>query len=139
MLSTKYPDLRGTIHLIIFCEVLEHLKVTPFEILQDFRELLAPNGLIYLSTPNGMRAGVFLDYFQGRSPVVKYARKFKHRHDEGYVHVREHTVKELLEAINDAGLAVKVRAIKEYFQPEALFHTRFVSAGSIVSILLERS
>jgi Methyltransferase domain len=138
-LPVKFPELKGKFNLIFFCEVLEHLRVTPTEILTDLKELLSPNGLIYISTPNGMRPGVFLSYFQGRSPVVQYSRQFKRRHDEGFVHVREHTIRELIEGLNAAGLKVRARAFKEYFQPEALWHTRFVSAGSIISVLAERA
>jgi 2-polyprenyl-3-methyl-5-hydroxy-6-metoxy-1,4-benzoquinol methylase len=138
-LASKFPEIKGKFHLIFFCEVLEHIRVTPTEILLDLKELLAPNGLIYMSTPNGMRPGVFLDYFQGRSPVVHYSRQFKRQHDEGFVHVREHTIKELIEGLAAAGLKVRARAIKEYFQPESLWHTSFVSAGSVISVLAERA
>src|ERR1019366_7324430 len=70
-LSVRYPELIGKFHVIIFCEVLEHLKLSPNEILRDFKRLLAPGGMIYLTTPNGMASGVFLGYFEGRSPVVQ--------------------------------------------------------------------
>jgi hypothetical protein len=49
IIGTKFPDARSKFHAIMFCEVLEHLKVAPKEILADLKQLLAPGGMIYLT------------------------------------------------------------------------------------------
>ncbi len=135
-LSKKYPELVGKFHLIFFCEVLEHLKVAPAEILSDLKKLLAPGGLIYLTTTNGRGYGVFLAYLDGLSPVSRYSRQNRVQHEENYIHVREYTIRELVTAVEYCGLTVKHRAIKEYFQPNNLIPTRFVGAGSLLTLLI---
>ncbi len=67
-LSVRYPELIGKFHVIIFCEVLEHLKLSPNEILRDFKRLLAPGGMIYLTTPNGNGVRRIPCLFRGPKP-----------------------------------------------------------------------
>jgi SAM-dependent methyltransferase len=136
-LGVRYPELIGKFHVIIFCEVLEHLKVAPSEILRDFKRLLAPGGMIYLTTPNGMGYGVFLAYFEGRSPVTRYSRADSASHLENSVHVREHTMNELVSEFETAGLRIRYRAIKEYYHPDALWTTAFIGAGSLLCYIAE--
>ena len=136
-LGERYPELIGKFQVIMFCEVLEHLKLSPHEILRDFRRLLAPGGMIYLTTPNGMGYGVFLAYFSGLSPVVQYSRIHRAGHLENFVHVREHTMKELVAEFETAGLRIRHRSIKEYFHPDALWATAFIGARSLLCYIAE--
>jgi len=129
-LSVRYPELIGKFHVIVFCEVLEHLKLSPDEILRDFRKLLAPGGMIYLTTPNGMGYGTFLAYFESLSPVAGFSRVNKASHLENFIHVREYTAKEMATGFESAGMHIRYRAIKEYFNPDALWTTAFVGARS---------
>ena len=71
IIGNKFPDARQKFHAIMFCEVLEYLKMGAKEILGDLRQLLAPGGMSYLTTPNGMAYTTFLAYFEGRSPVAR--------------------------------------------------------------------
>jgi len=136
-LSIKYPELIGKFQIIFFCEVLEHLKLAPNEILRDFKRLLAPGGTIYLTTPNGMSAGVFLAYFEAKSPVVQYSRSNRAAHLDNFVHVREHTMRELVSEFENAGLRIRHRAIKEYFDPNSLWATAFIGARSLLTYIAE--
>lgn len=137
VIGQKFPDARGKFHAIMFCEVLEHLKVAPKEILADLKQLLASGGMIYLTTPNGMSYTTFLAYFKGRSPVARYSRQNRVRHDEGFLHVREHTMKEMIAAIDQAGLRIAQRAIREYFHPDTLWASAYVSGRTSLTMVLE--
>jgi SAM-dependent methyltransferase len=136
-LSVLYPELIGKFHAIIFCEVLEHLKLRPREVLSDFRRLLAPGGMMYLTTPNGMSYGTFLSYFESLSPVVRYSRAERSLHLENFIHVREYTMRELVAEFEAAGLRIAYRSIKEYFDPTNLWTTGFIGARSLLCYIAE--
>ena len=133
-LGAKHPELRGKFHVILFCEVLEHLKMGPKEIMRDFKRLLAPGGMIYLTTPNAMAYTTFLAYFEGRSPVTRFSRQNRQAHLENIVHVREYTVRELAAEVETAGLTIKHRAIKEFFHPDVLWASAFISGRSLITV-----
>lgn len=136
-INIKYPQLVGKFHVIILCEVLEHLKVSPNEILHDLKHLLAPGGLIYVTTPNGMGWGTFIAYFERQSPVAHYSRTNRSLHLENFVHVREHTMRELVSEFDIAGLRIRYRAIKEHFHPDILWTATFIGARSSLCYIAE--
>ena len=84
-----------------------------------------------------MAFGAFLAYFEGLSPVIKYSRANRASHLENYIHVREHTMKEMVAEFAAAGLRIRYRAIKEYFEPDSLWPTAFVGAGSLLCYIAE--
>ncbi len=136
-IGERHPEMIGKFHAILFCEVLEHLRVNPSEILSDFRRILAPGGLIYLTTPNGIGYGAMLAIFERKSPAAVYSRKNAERERGGHIHVREHSERELLEWITEAGLKVRHRAIKEYYHPDSIWPKTFVGARSVLTFVLE--
>jgi 2-polyprenyl-3-methyl-5-hydroxy-6-metoxy-1,4-benzoquinol methylase len=136
-IGERHPKMIGKFHAILFCEVLEHLRVKPSEILSDFRRILAPGGLIYLTTPNGIGYGAMLAIFERKSPSAVYSRKNAERERGGHIHVREHSERELLEWITEAGLKVRHRGIKEYYHPDNIWPTTFVGARSVLTFVLE--
>ncbi len=135
-LSTKFPDMRERkFDIILFCEIMEHLRADPVEILQDFKRILAPDGAIYLTTPNVMALGSVLALTSGVSAQAKYSKRNR-VHEVGNIHVREYTMKELVASTASAGLAVKYRAIEEYFHPDGMLVDRFISARSLLTLVL---
>lgn len=136
-IGERYPETIGKFHAILFCEVLEHLRVTPSEILTDLRRLLAKDGAIYLTTPNGIGYGAMLAIFERKSPSAVYSRKDAERERGGHIHVREHSEREMLEWITEAGLKVRHRAIKEYYHPDSIWPSSFIGAGSVLTFVLE--
>ena len=48
-------DLGTTFDGIIMCEVIEHLPVPPYIIMQKLATLLKPGGVLFMTTPNGFR------------------------------------------------------------------------------------
>lgn len=49
------PGEDGSVDLVVFTEILEHITFNPVRFWRRVYDLLAPGGLIYLSTPNGLR------------------------------------------------------------------------------------
>lgn len=49
------PGQEGKFDLIVFTEILEHITFNPVRFWKRVYELLSPNGLVYLSTPNALR------------------------------------------------------------------------------------
>jgi hypothetical protein len=138
-LSVRYPELRGRFHAILFCEVLEHLKMSPEEALRDFARLLAPGGMIYLTTPNGMGYGKFLAYFEGNNPADGYSRRNRDGYLRNYMHVREHTAKEMAVGFASAGMRIRYRGIREYFDIDSIWTNAFVGARSQLTYIADVS
>jgi 2-polyprenyl-6-hydroxyphenyl methylase/3-demethylubiquinone-9 3-methyltransferase len=49
------PGMEGHFELIVFTEILEHITFNPVRFWQRVYELLAPGGVVYISTPNALR------------------------------------------------------------------------------------
>jgi SAM-dependent methyltransferase len=64
------PDLRpGTFQTILFCEIIEHL-VAPDRTLKTVVELLAPGGLLLITTPNLASLGNRVRLLRGKTPSL---------------------------------------------------------------------
>jgi SAM-dependent methyltransferase len=83
------PFADGTFHVVVFCEVIEHLLMDPVGALLEIRRVLRPEGRLILSTPNVARlenvarlvAGANLyDPYSGYGPYGRHNREFT-RHE----------------------------------------------------------
>lgn len=54
------PGMEGQFDVIVFTEILEHITFNPVRFWKRVYELLTPDGIIYLSTPNSMRPAAVL-------------------------------------------------------------------------------
>ncbi|GAC1465062.1 MAG: hypothetical protein PVSMB7_08950 [Chloroflexota bacterium] len=102
------PFAQESLDYLIFAEVMEHLKLSPAAVIRELASLLRPNGIFLLSTPNvARRAHVealvagenFLEPFPEATPWGCDAT-------DALEHVREYSVREVVEAVEAAGLAV---------------------------------
>jgi SAM-dependent methyltransferase len=93
-------------HLVMLCEVLEHLVVNPANLFRALAASLAPGGLLYVTTPNFFRAGARALLLAGRNPQPLYPAAFRPA-DRFHHHVREYAMAELLDAMAKAGLALE--------------------------------
>lgn len=67
------PELRpGTFQTILFCEIVEHL-VAPDRSLAGIVDLLAPGGLLLVTTPNLASLGNRIRLLRGRTPSLASA------------------------------------------------------------------
>lgn len=54
------PGQEGRFDLIVFTEILEHITFNPIRFWRRVYDLLSPNGMIYVSTPNALRPAAWL-------------------------------------------------------------------------------
>ncbi len=97
------PDqYRGKVDTLYFCEVIEHLNRWPIDVLADIKELLSPEGLLILTTPNVCRLTTRLRLLTGKTPLADYFEKV----GDGHNHVREFGLEEVEYYCRKAGLSV---------------------------------
>jgi SAM-dependent methyltransferase len=95
------------LHLVMLCEVLEHVVVNPANLLRALAASLAPGGLLYVTTPNFLRSAARAQLGDGRNPQAVYPARYAPT-DRFHHHVREYTMTEVLDALREAGLAVEI-------------------------------
>jgi hypothetical protein len=99
----------GKFQCIVFCEIFEHLRINLLRTLALLGKLLDDDGILYLTTPNGVGLSAWLTKFiQGRTgpePVQEW-RKLSQIGHMG--HVREYSLREVEEVLRESGLRVAV-------------------------------
>ena len=58
--GTFLPGREGGFDLIVFTEILEHITFNPVRFWERVHALLAPGGIVYVSTPNALRPVAWL-------------------------------------------------------------------------------
>ncbi|WP_431284738.1 DUF4214 domain-containing protein [Humitalea sp. 24SJ18S-53] len=113
-LDLEKTDVRGAatlpfadMHMVLFCEVLEHMVVNPANMFRALAAGLAPGGLLYVTTPNFYRRNVRRLIAAGQNPQPLYPEAYGPE-SRFHHHVREYTMAELLDAMRAAGLQVEV-------------------------------
>lgn len=109
--------------LVLFNEVIEHLRVSPTWVFRYLRELLRPGAYLIIQTPNAASLGHRLKLLSGRNPFVEFALGG----EEGAHHFREYTRSELLAHTEAAGLALHEHRFVNYF-PASSATLRAISA-----------
>ncbi len=113
-------------HIILFCEVLEHLYTDPVWVLKQLQQLLTPGGYIILQTPNAVALGKRIQMVMGRNPFQQIA---SHRQN----HFREYTGPELLTICQQAGLEPRSVGYHNYFDPAyTVWHRLYRHLGILV-------
>lgn len=101
-ISQEYGEpALGTFDYVIFSEILEHLIVNPAQLFGELLSLLAPNGLLYLTTPNFFSIFHMQQLAVWNSPQPVFPRRGEDR-DAGF-HFREYTMLELIDFFKNAG------------------------------------
>lgn len=90
------------VDLILFCEIIEHLLPSPFDLVRDLAGCLKPGGRLLISTPNafGIDRAIRMNHGQHPSALLPAGESFL----TGAHHVREYTMDELLHIAREAGL-----------------------------------
>ena len=108
-LGTVLPEaLRRSCDLVLCGEVVEHLFADPAEIIADVLELVAPGGLLVVTTPNYLGLRSLREMEKGRNPASRFSREAGNV--DAHYHLREYTMSELEEAAADAGGRVELAA-----------------------------
>jgi SAM-dependent methyltransferase len=91
----------GTFDYVIIAEVLEHLTVNPLQLFSELLSLLAPNGLLYLTTPNFFALYHLRQLANWENPQGVFPRRGQDR--DAAFHFREYTMLELINFFAEAG------------------------------------
>jgi len=140
-LTERYPQLvEEPFHIVLFCEVIEHVLASPEEMIADLLKLVAPGGVLIVTTPNAMSARRLSDIAIGRKGDSVYRRNARELHQHHHIHVREYTLKELRDACMACGAKVLLQAVKNYYSDPArdFVATKYVSAGEVQIALVTR-
>jgi SAM-dependent methyltransferase len=141
-ISGLYPALIAQpFHIIIMCEVVEHVRASPKELLSDLFRILTPDGAILLSTPNARSEDRMRKYLLGELPQEVYEKSSRGRYSDYHMHVREFTMMELKSAIVSAGGQIDFAGISDYFSTPTSGAPReqYVSARDQLSFLISKA
>jgi SAM-dependent methyltransferase len=94
-----YPD--STFDVVIFCEIIEHLLMSPDWPVSEINRILKPDGFILISTPNAVRLANIAHLVRGRNIYPGYSP-----HGPYGRHNREYTMDELKDLLRDHGFEV---------------------------------
>ena len=98
-LDKPLPSLNGNFDMIVYGDILEHLR-NPLEVFKGFNRYLRPNGKVIVSVPNFAHLWVRLNLLLGR---FEYA-------DRGLLdrtHLRFFTLRSFWDFLREAGLEVE--------------------------------
>jgi SAM-dependent methyltransferase len=117
-LPSKWPELVSTpLDIIIFSEVLEHIRVSPHEVISDLLQMLTPDGVLIVSTPNAFSLAHARALFGGKKGDAIYTRTGRNAAAARHIHVREYTAQEIRDAVAQAGGVVLCEGIRAYYTP----------------------
>ena len=104
--NSPLPYAPESFDIVLLCETLEHLAVSPFRILDEVWRVTKDDGVLILSTPNMAALVKRLQLLVGRNPL----RPFRHG---TYVndHIHEYTMSEIVSVVAEA----KFKPDKLYF------------------------
>jgi SAM-dependent methyltransferase len=107
-IETEAPTIAGTFDLIVFAEIFEHLRIDILGTMARIRDLLADDGILYLTTPNGLSLdGWRRSLLRGRtgpSLVDEWSKLSRLGH---MGHVREYSVTEVEEVLRYSGFLIE--------------------------------
>lgn len=110
--------------IVIFSEILEHLRMSPLKVLLELKRLLKPGGRLILTTPNIARFDNIIRLMLGRNIVEPFPLRDENlRHiTDAMMHIREYTMAELATLLDQAGFTMIRR---QYLLAQELASWRF--------------
>lgn len=102
------PFEAQSLDLLVFSETLEHLKSAPIGVLKELSSLLRPGGQMLLTTPNVARLSHLEALAAGENFLEPFPADLPPGQDatDSIEHVREYSIREVVEAIEAGDLAV---------------------------------
>ncbi|MBL8700033.1 MAG: class I SAM-dependent methyltransferase [Alphaproteobacteria bacterium] len=113
-----WPD--GSFRLLVCAETIEHLRVDPLFALSEMNRVLAPDGILLLSTPNLYSLPNILRFMLGRSIADPLSEFAKLRLIGHMGHVREYSTREIVRMLRAFGFAIE-SVTYDHYGPK---HTR---------------
>jgi hypothetical protein len=109
-IENRYPSALqalGQFECVVFCEIFEHMRVNLLGTISLLRNLLAENGILYLTTPNGLGLYALMELLRGRTgsdPVGEWSKLAEFGH---MGHVREYSRGEVASILRHCGFVVE--------------------------------
>ncbi len=100
LLKNQIPYFGG-FDFVLLCEVLEHLPMPPIELFEKLRKVVG-EGFLLITTPNLTALAKRLKLLLGKSPLDI----FKITPYGEYTHLREYTLNELVNCLEDSGYQI---------------------------------
>jgi len=109
-IEIKAPEIAGKFDFIVFTEIFEHLRIDILGTMARVRDLLAEEGRLYITTPNGLSLDAwrrrFLRDRTGPALVDEWSKLSRLGH---MGHVREYSATEVEEVLLHCGFAIEDR------------------------------
>lgn len=125
--DAEQPELEEH-DVVVCCEVIEHLHVTPVPVLRFLASGLRPGGQLILQTPNATALPKRLRMLAGRNPYDPIRENL-----ENPGHFHEFTVGELLDAVEGSGLEVSRWLTANYFNHGSRKNRIYRAVGSLLT------
>ena len=121
-----YPD--GSMDVVLFCEIIEHLLMNPIDVLREISRVLAEDGVLVVTTPNVGRLENFLRLLNGDNIYDPYS---------GYGpygrHNREYTLDELVFLLDFMGFDMEETFVTDGHPVDLRGHPSYVRVAPLVA------
>lgn len=117
--NAPFPFEDATFDLVIFNEVIEHLRINPLHTLSEINRCLKPDGLLMLTTPNLYGITMVRRYLTGKGiedPVAAF-RKFETTGHMG--HLRTYARHDVESLLSETGFTVKGYTVRPLYSGNA--------------------
>jgi SAM-dependent methyltransferase len=94
----RFPYGDATFDVVIFCEIIEHLLMSPDAPVSEISRILKPGGFVIISTPNAVRLANVAHLVRGRNIYPGYSP-----HGPYGRHNREYVLSELKDLLHHHG------------------------------------
>lgn len=102
------PYADGSVDVVVFNEIFEHLRIDPIHTLGEIRRCLAPGGLLLLSTPNGLSLLHLVRILRERKIGPAIHAEYEKLRRLGHMgHVREYPMREVADFLCAMGFGIR--------------------------------
>jgi SAM-dependent methyltransferase len=115
-LGQSMPEWQGEWDVVVFAEVIEHVRASPVEQITDLLSMLRPGGYLIVSTPNALSRAYVGRLMTGRLIATIYQRDKVREGQAHDFHVREYTPLELHEAVAAAGGEIEQEGLFDWYE-----------------------
>jgi SAM-dependent methyltransferase len=111
------PFANASCGLVVFNEVLEHLRVDPLFVMSEISRVMRPGGTLLLTTPNLYAIQRIVKFLLGRGFNDPLKEFFKLRGIGHMGHIREYSAAEVKRFLDYAGFSVRSLSFEHYYYP----------------------
>jgi SAM-dependent methyltransferase len=137
-LGQAMPEWQGEWDVVVFAEVIEHVRASPTEQIADLLSMLRPGGYLIVSTPNALSRGYVARLMTGRLLATIYQRDKVREGQAHDFHVREYTPVELHEAVAAAGGEIEQEGMFDWYEGGGDREIQHVSGRDAMMFIIRR-